>query len=405
VASVRYRANGWELRYRDRDRKERTERFPGPPTRKPPADVIARRHEVEAQLRSGTYVPREARDAPFRTFFDKWWDARRISATRKHTDRQRADKHVIPKWGSWPISQIRPSDIDDWIADLSKTLGPESVRDCYALLRGPLRRAVRDRIIPDPCIDITLPKLPDISKTFDDVLSADELDRLTAAFRDDTEKYARLRTNHRYQALVFMGGWLGPRWNEAIGLRMCDINPDRHEITFGRQVINQNGSHTFIETGSKTGDWRTVPVPRPVMDALNAHIARYRPDAGREDLIFTNNRGGHILRGNFSRDALSPAVTRAALDARRITWLTLRHSAASLMFDAGLTLFEVQHRLGHKSPTLTANVYTHVMRERFDEGRTRLETYMNTKRRAPFNKASSSGTESPDAPDSGSGDQ
>jgi hypothetical protein len=28
---------------------------------------------------------------------------------------------------------------------------------------------------------------------------------------------------------------------------------------------------------------------------------------------------------------------------------------------------------------------------------------MNTKRRAPFNKASSSGTESPDAPDSGRG--
>ena len=39
------------------------------------------------------------------------------------------------------------------------------------------------------------------------------------------------------------------------------------------------------------------------------------------------------------------------------------------MFDAGLTLFEVQQRLGHRSPTLTAQVYTHLMRERFDEGR------------------------------------
>jgi hypothetical protein len=38
------------------------------------------------------------------------------------------------------------------------------------------------------------------------------------------------------------------------------------------------------------------------------------------------------------------------------------------MFDAGLTLFEVQQRLGHKSPTMTAEVYTHLMRERFDEG-------------------------------------
>ncbi len=50
------------------------------------------------------------------------------------------------------------------------------------------------------------------------------------------------------------------------------------------------------------------------------------------------------------------------------------------MFDADLTLFDVQHRLGHKSPTLTAKVYTHLMRERFNEGRTKLETYMAAQR-------------------------
>ena len=50
------------------------------------------------------------------------------------------------------------------------------------------------------------------------------------------------------------------------------------------------------------------------------------------------------------------------------------------MFDAGLTLFEVQQRLGHKSPTLTAKIYTHLMRERFEEGRDRMEAYMAAKR-------------------------
>jgi integrase len=50
------------------------------------------------------------------------------------------------------------------------------------------------------------------------------------------------------------------------------------------------------------------------------------------------------------------------------------------MFDAGLTIFEVQQRLGHKSPTMTAEIYTHLMRERFNEGRARLETYMAEKR-------------------------
>jgi integrase len=52
------------------------------------------------------------------------------------------------------------------------------------------------------------------------------------------------------------------------------------------------------------------------------------------------------------------------------------------MFDAGLSLFEVQQRLGHKDPNLTAKIYTHLMRERFEEGRERLETYMAAKRTA-----------------------
>ncbi len=77
---------------------------------------------------------------------------------------------------------------------------------------------------------------------------------------------------------------------------------------------------------------------------------------------------------------LRPALARAGLAERGVTWLTLRHTAASLMFDAGLTLFEVQQRLGHKSPTLTAEVYTHLMRERFDESRLRLERYMELQR-------------------------
>jgi integrase len=384
MASLRFHRNGWELRYLQRDGRGRCERFAGGTPRRPPEAAVERKAEVEAQLRRGTYVAREDRDAPFRAYYERWWAARQISETRRYTDLQRGAKHVLPYWGNWPINTIRPSDIDDWVAGLSSTLGPQSVRDCYAMVRGPLRRAARDRIIADPCIDIRLPKLKDISKTFDEVLTADEVDRLTAAMLEITDKYSSLRTNHRYQALVFMGAWLGPRWNEAIGLRICDLNPLRHEATFGRLVVNQNGSRTFTEIGSKTGDWRTVPVPEPVMDVLNAHIARYRPGAGRDELIFTNNRNGHILRGTFSRNALAPAVQRAGLDGRRVTWMTLRHTAASLMFDAGLTLFEVQQRLGHKSPTLTAKVYTHLMRERFEEGRGRLEQYMAAKRTDPF---------------------
>lgn len=44
MSSLRYRANGWDLRFRDRDGRQRTERFAGATSRDPrevaPADVF-----------------------------------------------------------------------------------------------------------------------------------------------------------------------------------------------------------------------------------------------------------------------------------------------------------------------------------------------------------------------------
>ena len=91
-------------------------------------------------------------------------------------------------------------------------MGPYSVQHCYTLFRGPLRRTVKDQLMEDPCIDVPLPRKPDLRKTFDDVLSAHEVDRLVDAIADRSPGYASLKTNDRYEALVFMGAWLGPRW-------------------------------------------------------------------------------------------------------------------------------------------------------------------------------------------------
>jgi integrase len=376
MATLRKRAGGWDLRYRDLNGRERTERFKAEPGRRSaPEAAMDRKAEVERELRRGTFVTREERQTTFGEYFDRWWAARRVSAAREYTDRGRADKHVLPHWRNRPLCTIRPSDVDDWIAQLATKMGGESVRHCYTLLRGPIRRAVKDGIITDPLIDIELPAKKKITKSFDDVLSGDEVRRLVEAVPDPDPKYASLRTNARYQTMILTGCWLGPRWNEVLGIRVCDINPLRQEIVFGRVVVNQNKT-TFVERGNKTEENRTVPVPAPVMEALERHIATYCPAGDREAFLFLSRYGTHPLRGGFHRSVLRPALLRAGLGDRRITWLSLRHTAASLMFDAGLTIFDVQQRLGHHSPVLTQEIYTHLMRERFDQGRKTMEAYI-----------------------------
>lgn len=57
--------------------------------------------------------------------------------------------------------------------------------------------------------------------------------------------------------MVLTGCWLGPRWNEILGVRVCDVNPLRQEIVFGRVVVNDSTT-TFIEVGNKTEE-QTAP--------------------------------------------------------------------------------------------------------------------------------------------------
>lgn len=131
MASLSHRKGSWELRYRDRTDRQRTERFPGGTTRKPPEQARDRQADVERELRRGSYVAREEREVRFEVYFAKWSAGRRISRSRTHTDAIRSRLHVLPYWGRWALCDIRPSDIDDWITLLSKQMGPTSVRHCY----------------------------------------------------------------------------------------------------------------------------------------------------------------------------------------------------------------------------------------------------------------------------------
>jgi hypothetical protein len=273
MASLGYRRGGWELYYRDPAGRQRVERVPRPggpkaacssgraagPGRTTAAVAGVRRpgttgHDLRRVLRAVGGVSTDLED----------------EAAHRRRPSPAARAAVL---GGWPVGDIRPTDIDGWVAQLSRRMGPWSVRVFYSLLRGPLRRAVKDQVITDLCIDIVLPRSRRSARP-PTMCTAVEVDRLVAALADVGEKYANLRTNGRYAALVFAGARLGPRWNEAIGLRICDVDLARREVTFGRVVVNQNDSKPFPERGSTTDDWRTVPAPTPVIDALARHIER-----------------------------------------------------------------------------------------------------------------------------------
>jgi len=66
-----------------------------------------------------------------------------------------------------------------------------------------------------------------------------------------------------------------------------------------------------------------------------------------------------------------PALKKAELG--KVRFHDLRHTYASLLIEQGENIKYIQTQLGHSNPTVTLNVYAHLMRPYNQESARRLE--------------------------------
>ena len=159
--------------------------------------------------------------------------------------------------------------------------------------------------------------------------------------------------------------YLGLRPGEAAGLAWNDINFDNATIHIWRsRKTNSDGSVTIGDTKT-AGSIRTLEAPNVVLHALQQHRQRQHEHAATigsmwsndADLVFTSPTGKptdpKAVRTQFNR-----TITAAGVDGNWTPNL-LRHTAASLMADAGLPIEQVADQLGHKDLRMLQKHYRH----------------------------------------------
>jgi integrase len=137
----------------------------------------------------------------------------------------------------------------------------------------------------------------------------------------------------------------------------------------GRLVLHSPKSHQS----------RTVPIPRFLASGLSALAAR----KNTEDLGITTPSGSAMRLPNWSRSDFRPARSKAGVS-NRIRVHDLRHTAASLMIQAGYPPKMLQEIMGHASITTTLDLYGHLYPGDMDRYADRLDSYNNGRRRRPL---------------------
>jgi len=77
--------------------------------------------------------------------------------------------------------------------------------------------------------------------------------------------------------------------------------------------------------------------------------------------VFPNRDGQPLDAPNLINRGFKPALRRAGL--REIRLHDLRHTCASLLLSAGIDVVAVSRLLGHSSPIVTLNIYSHAIRK------------------------------------------
>lgn len=326
----------WRVRYRTPDHKQTQRR--GFSTKRD-AELFAA--SVAVSKARGEYIGASAGRVTVGELGPAWLARQRghmkPSGFRSYESAWR--NHVEPRWTDTRIGDIRYSDVQAWITDLSGQLSASMVATVYSVLARILDDTVRDRLLAsNPARGVKLPKRPPRHNVY---LTAAQLDTLAVE-------------SGRYGSLVLLLGTGGLRWGEAAALRVADIDFLRRRVRLHINAVKVGG---VFEVGSlKSNRNRTVALPGFVVDAL----ALTAEGKGRDDLLWPSAAGGYLGPPSSVGSWLSGAVQRCR-DAddtfQRVTAHDLRHTAASLAISAGANPKVVQRMLGHASAAMTLDVY------------------------------------------------
>jgi integrase len=176
-------------------------------------------------------------------------------------------------------------------------------------------------------------------------------------------------THAQIAALVEAAGDTGPiiqtlaytglRFGELAALRVADIDLTRRRILVSR-AIAQVTCVGLVEDTPKTHHVRPVPIlTTALIDTLKAVVAERQPG----EYLFPGPDGGP-MRNSYFRWRFDRACQGAGLGG--ISPKTLRHSAGSLALASGASLPTTSRLLGHTKVSTTADVYSHMLPDDFD---------------------------------------
>lgn len=268
-------------------------------------------------------------------------------------------KYLIPALGTTAVKDLKADHIryvyDGWLKDGA---GVPTVRKAHQVLHRALESARETGLVyQNPA----------------DIVRAPKKAQGEMAFWTETEANQFLTTarGHRLYALFYLAVVTGARQMELLGLQWSDLSWTKGTLRICRQLVRSGrrggkpGS-LYADIKTRAGN-RTIKVGEATLSVLRDHLQLQdfeRKIAGErwqrtDDLIFTSTIGTPLDRKNVVERSFEPLIQAAGV--KRIRFHDLRHTAVAIMLSNGKSVFSVSKYIGHARPSITSDIYGHLI--------------------------------------------
>ncbi|MDE1549477.1 tyrosine-type recombinase/integrase [Jeotgalibaca caeni] len=180
-------------------------------------------------------------------------------------------------------------------------------------------------------------------------------------FFECLEKENDLKKHAFFRLLAFTG----MRRQEILALTWKDINLEDYMVSVNKGLTEDIDRNVIVGLTKNQSSNRLIGIDETTRDILSEwkdlqhqeNVIANRVLKDHIQFVFNNKDNSHYHTGSASR-WLKELVQK--YDLKPITLHQFRHTHASLLYESGMDIKNIQNRLGHSTIVTTLNTYTHL---------------------------------------------
>lgn len=280
---------------------------------------------------------------------------------------------IIPSFNTISLNNLKPKHFDEFLLTLKENgRSNNTIKHYYVYLTNILTFGYnRGYLKKDIARLITKPEKVGTKKM--NIFTKKQLNQCINNINNDT-----------WKLIIFLAGFYGLRRSEIIGLCWDDINFEKRELTIQNTgilaIIKGKETLVFQNITKTKSSVRTLPMNDKLIELLmvQRNIQKEKEELfGSSKLVITNE-----MNKSFRPDFLTKIFKKIIINYNKngeaklplIRFHDLRHTCATLLYEAGVDLKTIQYWLGHSSIRVTLDIYTEFSKAKLNTAKDIIES-------------------------------